>query len=159
MGSMCLTWYSRAAAWTKHAASSSALSSFGRGSGGQQMSRKHGNAVISACAAPFAAELLDVKGLRIVKYLPANSGTPSQAAELVPYLQYCVVSACAMASRPSALAVLRLITNSNLVGRSTGRSEGWAPFTILVDVGCRGQSHGGTATSATDLWSRIEGTI
>ena len=29
----------------------------------------------------FAAELLDVKGLQIVKYLPANSGTPSQAAE------------------------------------------------------------------------------
>ena len=34
-------------------------------------------------------------------------------------------------SRPSALAVLRLITSSNLVGCSTGRSAGLAPFRIL----------------------------
>ncbi len=33
--------------------------------------------------------------------------------------------------RPSALAVLRLMTNSNLVGCSTGRSAGLAPFKIL----------------------------
>jgi hypothetical protein len=33
--------------------------------------------------------------------------------------------------RPSALAVLRLITNSNLVGCSTGRSEGLVPLRIL----------------------------
>jgi hypothetical protein len=33
--------------------------------------------------------------------------------------------------RPSALAVLRLITNSNLVGCSTGRSVGFAPLMIL----------------------------
>ena len=32
---------------------------------------------------------------------------------------------------PSALAVFRLITNSNLVGCSTGRSAGLAPFRIL----------------------------
>src|SRR5262249_11784775 len=31
-------------------------------------------------------------------------------------------------SRPSALAVLRLITSSNLAGCRTGRSEGLAPF-------------------------------
>src|SRR5262249_11705929 len=31
----------------------------------------------------------------------------------------------------SILAVLRLITNSNLVGCSTGRSPGFAPFNIL----------------------------
>src|SRR3989442_8121334 len=30
--------------------------------------------------------------------------------------------------RPSAFAVLRLITSSNLVGCSTGRSAGFAPF-------------------------------
>jgi hypothetical protein len=30
--------------------------------------------------------------------------------------------------RPSALAVLRLITNSNLVGCKTGRSAGFSPF-------------------------------
>jgi hypothetical protein len=34
-------------------------------------------------------------------------------------------------STPSALAVLRLMTNSNLVGSCTGRSEGAAPFSIL----------------------------
>jgi hypothetical protein len=34
-------------------------------------------------------------------------------------------------SRPSALAVLRLITSSNLVGNSTGRSVTGMPFSIL----------------------------
>src|SRR5207249_11237575 len=33
--------------------------------------------------------------------------------------------------RPRALAVLRLTTNSNLVGCSTGRSDGFAPLRIL----------------------------
>ena len=33
--------------------------------------------------------------------------------------------------RPSALAVVRLITNSNLVDCSTGRSAGFAPFRML----------------------------
>ena len=33
--------------------------------------------------------------------------------------------------RPSALAVLRLMTNSTLVDRCTGRSAGLAPFRIL----------------------------
>ena len=31
-------------------------------------------------------------------------------------------------SRPSAFAVLRLITNSNLVGRNTGKSAGFSPL-------------------------------
>src|SRR5262249_17839703 len=34
-------------------------------------------------------------------------------------------------SRPSALAVLRLITSSNFVGCSTGKSAGLEPFKIL----------------------------
>ena len=33
--------------------------------------------------------------------------------------------------RPSVLAVFRLMTNSNFVGCSTGRSAGLAPFKIL----------------------------
>jgi hypothetical protein len=33
--------------------------------------------------------------------------------------------------KPSALAVFRLITSSNFVGCSTGRSAGLAPFKIL----------------------------
>jgi hypothetical protein len=32
--------------------------------------------------------------------------------------------------RPSALAVLRLMTSSNFVGCSTGRSAGLAPYTV-----------------------------
>jgi hypothetical protein len=33
--------------------------------------------------------------------------------------------------RPRASAVLRLMTSSNVVGCSTGRSAGWAPLRIL----------------------------
>src|SRR4029077_5255266 len=36
--------------------------------------------------------------------------------------------------RPSAFAVLRLMTSSNFVGRSTGRSDGFAPLRNLIDV-------------------------
>ena len=39
-------------------------------------------------------------------------------------------SSCAGTSRPSVLAVLRLITNSNLVDRMTGRSAGFSPLRI-----------------------------
>ena len=35
-------------------------------------------------------------------------------------------------SMPSALAVVRLMTSSNLVGCSTGRSAGFAPFRIFA---------------------------
>src|SRR5436305_2901495 len=34
-------------------------------------------------------------------------------------------------TKPRSFAVLRLMTNSNLVGCSTGRSAGFAPFRIL----------------------------
>ena len=37
--------------------------------------------------------------------------------------------------RPSVLAVFKLITNSNFVGCSTGRSAGFAPFKILSTYG------------------------
>ena len=40
-------------------------------------------------------------------------------------------SVCGMV-RPSALAVFMLMTNSNLVGCSTGRSPGFAPFRIFT---------------------------
>src|SRR5262249_11549276 len=36
--------------------------------------------------------------------------------------------------RPSALAVFRLMTRSNLVGCSTGMSPGFAPFRILSTI-------------------------
>ena len=46
-------------------------------------------------------------------------------------------SDCGIVS-PSALAVLRLMTSSNFVGRSTGRSAGLAPLRILSarHLGC-----------------------
>ena len=37
-------------------------------------------------------------------------------------------------SRPSALAVLRLMTNSNLVDCMTGRSAGFSPLRMRTDV-------------------------
>src|SRR5258705_13166712 len=37
--------------------------------------------------------------------------------------------------RPSAFAVLRLMTSSNFVGSSTGRSDGFAPLRILSTFG------------------------
>jgi hypothetical protein len=40
-------------------------------------------------------------------------------------------SGCGIVS-PSALAVLRLITSSNLVGYSTGKSPGLVPFKIFA---------------------------
>jgi hypothetical protein len=40
-------------------------------------------------------------------------------------------------SCPIALAVLRLITNSNVVGCSTGRSAGFAPLSILATIRAR----------------------
>src|SRR5262249_8501417 len=42
-----------------------------------------------------------------------------------------VASTFAGIARPSATAVVRLITNSNLVGCSTGRSAGLAPLRML----------------------------
>jgi hypothetical protein len=42
-----------------------------------------------------------------------------------------VASSVGGTSRPSALAVLRWMTNSNLVGCTTGRSAGFSPLRIL----------------------------
>src|SRR5207244_10197354 len=39
-----------------------------------------------------------------------------------------IASSVGGTSRPRALAVLRLMTNSNLVGNCTGRSPGFAPL-------------------------------
>ena len=92
--------------------------------------------------------------------LGETEGTlPGMAGEISPFLSQCVttvskeksvqswhrrlvfchhlISLFARAStsggivRPICFAVLRLITSSNLVGCSTGRSAGLAPFRIL----------------------------
>src|SRR5258708_682643 len=61
--------------------------------------------------------------------------------QVYPNKEYCysipssaVASSDAGTLRPSALAVLRLMASSNLVGCSTGRSLGLAPFRILSTV-------------------------
>jgi hypothetical protein len=43
--------------------------------------------------------------------------------------------------RPSAFAVLRLRTNWNFVGRTTGRSAGFSPFKIRPDVAAKNRTH------------------
>jgi hypothetical protein len=58
--------------------------------------------------------------------------------------------------RPSALAVFRLMTSSNLVGCSTGRSPGLAPLEDLIDEGRGGDgpelaAHGAACRPAEDL--------
>jgi len=51
------------------------------------------------------------------------------------------------ALKPRALAVLRLMTNSNFVGCSTGRSAGLAPFENLVHV------RRGPSEQIAEVWS------
>src|SRR5262249_47791328 len=59
------------------------------------------------------------------------------ASWLTPFASFHLISLFARASssggivRPICFAVLRLITSSNFVGCSTGRSAGLAPFRIL----------------------------
>jgi hypothetical protein len=60
---------------------------------------------------------------------------PQQSARAV-VVSYSITSSARASSvcgtvRPSAFAVVRLITRSNLVGCSTGRSAGFAPRRIL----------------------------
>src|SRR5262244_1079740 len=62
-----------------------------------------------------------------------DAGFILAAVMIVPY---CMTSSARLSRdggivRPSALAVLALITSSNFVGCSTGRSAGFAPFRIL----------------------------
>src|SRR5262249_59496485 len=61
---------------------------------------------------------------------------PTHAADERSPVHYRMISSARTNSdcgivRPSALAVLRLITNSNLVGCSTGRSAGFGPLLIF----------------------------
>jgi hypothetical protein len=62
-----------------------------------------------------------------------DSRQPSRQVRKVPKRRHHSITSSAVASsvdgtvRPSALAVLRLMTNSNLVGCSIGRSVGLVP--------------------------------
>src|SRR5215475_10572678 len=72
--------------------------------------------------------------LRARRERPHGCCAADERDELAPFHS---ITSSAMAStpggmvRPSVLAVLRLMTNSNLVGCSTGKSAGLAPFSIL----------------------------
>ena len=70
--------------------------------------------------------------LRARRKRPCRRRTAESRDELPPSHHSITSSARASSvggtSRPSALAVLRLITNSNLVGACTGRSAGFSPL-------------------------------
>src|SRR5262249_25385794 len=85
------------------------------------------------CDAPHALALLRTRRER-----PRRSRTAEQRDELAPFhLRGHSITLSARASsvsgtvRPSALAVVTLMTKSKLVGCSTGRSPGFAPRRIL----------------------------
>ena len=68
--------------------------------------------------------------------LPATAASSASAVNTSEALDYLITSSarCSNAGgivNPSALAVFRLMTSSNFVGCSTGRSVGLAPLKIL----------------------------
>jgi hypothetical protein len=64
---------------------------------------------------------------------PAAPSTPLHGSQTPPYLMTSSANTrrCGGSVIPRAWAVLRLMTSSNFVGCSTGRSAGCAPFRIL----------------------------
>src|SRR5262249_43379212 len=79
---------------------------------------------------PYLASLLRLSGERRGKY------HRTRASEERPSIHYWMTSSARPSTdggivRPRALAVLRLMTNSNFVGCSTGKSAGLAPLRIL----------------------------
>src|SRR5512138_230868 len=69
------------------------------------------------------------------QWLGADLASSGSERSLDPVGYWITSSACASTDcgivRPSVFAVFRLITSSNLVGCSTGRSPGLAPLRIL----------------------------
>src|SRR5262249_43814573 len=83
----------------------------------------------------FRAEESDDRcGLLLCAQARGRNGSARPAEEESSPSHSITSSACdstpARISSPNALAVCRLITNSNLVDCTTGRSEGLAPFRI-----------------------------
>ena len=85
----------------------------------------------------LSIEITDNRHRRLLcacHHRPRNSSTTEQRDELPP--PHSITSSARVRSdsgmvSPSALAVVRLITSSNLVGCSTGKSPGFAPRKIL----------------------------
>src|SRR5262249_31970513 len=62
--------------------------------------------------------------------LPCANCGPMHRSKTATLFDHLVRSSLSGTVRPRALAVLRLITKSNLVGRTTGKSSGLAPLRI-----------------------------
>src|SRR5262249_47551823 len=83
--------------------------------------------------------------LRMPRKRPSHRAT-EQRDELAPpdhsITSAAVASSVGGTSRPSALAVLRLMAVSNLVGACTGKSAGFSPLRIRLtyDAACRNWS-------------------
>ena len=79
-----------------------------------------------------STKCLSQKPRKTISLRPMPSATPCTAAN-----DHYSITSSARASKvggtmmPSAFAVFKLITSSNLVGCSTGRSAGFAPLKIL----------------------------
>src|SRR4051812_14141670 len=84
---------------------------------------------------PFIVACPVISFLRRCAYTKKHEERTANQRDKVPPLHSITSSARASSvagtSMPSALAVVRLITSSNLVGCSTGRSPGFAPRRIL----------------------------
>src|SRR5262249_16978619 len=79
---------------------------------------------------PLPARRLRLRGVRRDEDAPANHGDKRSTVHQRMISSARISSDCGIV-RPSAFAVLRLMTSSNFVGCSTGISPGWAPFRIL----------------------------
>src|SRR5262249_24463737 len=106
-------------------------------SGVSQAAAECGNEM-GKCARRSAAEKPDDRHhwlLRTRRERPCRRRAAQQRDELAPPDHSITLSASDRNDSgivsPSALAVFRLTTSSNLVGCSTGRSEGFAPRRIL----------------------------
>ena len=101
------------------------------------------DATVSRCRPPPAFRRLNTRTVRYASAGSSEDGRVEGEVELADLRQIKTISRHSSAhsitssaicwrwsgtSRPSALAVLRLITSSNLVGCSTGKSAGLAPL-------------------------------
>src|SRR5262245_18159848 len=84
-------------------------------------------------AHPHIADILGAR--RIRRDVPQAAVSNRSKQQCYSITSSAVASSVVGMERPSALAVFRLITNSNLVGRSIGRSAALVPPKILDTYG------------------------
>src|SRR5262249_56647981 len=102
----------------------------------RQSCAKGGDPLILVCGRSRAQESdgWNLRGLLPARRDRASRSTAEKRDELAPF--HSITSSARASkigerSKPSALAALRLITNSNLVPCWTGKSAGFAPLRIL----------------------------